>query len=32
MEGFVGLEQLGGIKPAAKPAVEESKEEVFGDD
>jgi hypothetical protein len=33
MEGFVGLDQLGGIKPAAKPApVEEKKEEVYGDD
>ena len=32
LEGFVGLDQLGGIKPAAKPVVEEKKEEVFGDD
>jgi hypothetical protein len=34
MEGFVGLDQLGGLKPPAKPAaaVEEKKEEVFGDD
>jgi 7,8-dihydro-6-hydroxymethylpterin dimethyltransferase len=32
LEGFVGLDQLGGIKPASKPAAEEKKEEVYGDD
>jgi 7,8-dihydro-6-hydroxymethylpterin dimethyltransferase len=33
LEGFVALDQLGGIKPAPKPeATEEKKEEVYGDD